>query len=107
MIRQTTNTIRDSLSKRPACLPDMLWQILRAHCPIRTVEEEQQKQFKDTKPYIVPDTTFARTVNRALQACFALLKFTDHIQVVYIRGSTGKVDVYFNKGQGTLKIHYR
>lgn len=81
--------------------------MLRAHCPIRTVEEEQQKRFKEAKPCIVPDTTFARAVDRALRACFALLKFTDHIQVLYIRGSTGKVDVYFDKGQGTLKIHCR
>ncbi|OKP06059.1 hypothetical protein PENSUB_6510 [Penicillium subrubescens] len=103
----TTNTIRDSLGKRPARLPDTLWQMLRAHCPIRTVEEEQQKQFKEAKPCIVPDTTFARAVDRALRACFALLKFTDHIQVVYIRGLTGKVDIYFDKGQGTLKIHCR
>jgi hypothetical protein len=29
----------------------------------------------------------------------------DHIQVVYLRGSAGKVDVYSDKGQGTLKIH--
>ncbi|OKP09785.1 hypothetical protein PENSUB_4826 [Penicillium subrubescens] len=81
--------------------------MLRAHCPIRTVEEEQQEQFKDAKPCIVPDTTFARAVDQALRACFALLKFTDHIQIVYIRGSTGKVDVYFDKGQGSLKIHCR
>jgi hypothetical protein len=81
--------------------------MLHAHRPIQTVEEEQQKQFKDVKPYIVPSNTFARAVDRALRTCFALLKFTDHIQVVYIRGSTGKVNVYFDKGQGTLKIHYR
>ncbi|KAJ5904922.1 uncharacterized protein N7473_001838 [Penicillium subrubescens] len=99
---QTTNTIRDSLGKRPARLPDTLWQMLRAHGPIGTVEEEQQKRFKDAKPCILPDTTFARAVDRALRACFALLKFTDHIQVVYIRGSTGKVDVYFDKGQELL-----
>ncbi|CEJ62517.1 hypothetical protein PMG11_11014 [Penicillium brasilianum] len=104
---QTTNTIRDSLGKRPTRLPDTLWHMLRAHCPIRTVEEEQQELFKDAKPCVVPDTTFARTVDRALRACFALLKFTDHIQVVYVRGSAGKVDVYFDKGHGTLKIHCR
>jgi hypothetical protein len=74
--------------------------MLRAHCPIRTVEEEQQKQFKDAKPCIVPDTIFARVVGRALRACFALLKFAYHIQVVYIGGSTGKVDVYFEKKTG-------
>jgi hypothetical protein len=81
--------------------------MLRAHCPIRTVEEEQQEQFKDAKPCVVPDTTFARTVDHALRACLALLRFTDHIQVVYVRGSAGKVDVYFDKGHGTLKIHCR
>ncbi|KAF3399844.1 hypothetical protein F1880_008366 [Penicillium rolfsii] len=82
---QTTSTIRDSLGKRPARLPDTLWHILRAHCPIRTVEEEQQELFKDAKPCAVPGTTF----------------------VVYVRGSAGKVDVYFDKRQGTLKIHCR
>jgi hypothetical protein len=81
--------------------------MLRAPCPIRTDQEEQQARFKDAKPCVVSDTTFARAVDRALRACFALLKFTDHIQVVYIRGSTGKVDVYFDKGQGMLKIHCR
>jgi hypothetical protein len=81
--------------------------MLRAHCPIRTVEEEQQKQFREAKPCSVPDTTFARAVDRSPRGCFALLKFTDHIQVVYLRGSTGKVEVYFDKGQGTLMIHRR
>jgi hypothetical protein len=71
------------------------------------MEEEQQELFKDAKPCVVPDTTFARAVDRALRACFALLKFTDHIQVVYVEGSTGKVDVYFDKGQGVLKLHRR
>lgn len=77
-------TIRDSLGKRPARLPDTLWHILRAYCPIRTVEEEQQELFKDAKPCAVPDTTFASAVDRSLRACFALLKFTDYIQVVYV-----------------------
>jgi hypothetical protein len=81
--------------------------MLRAHCPIRTVEEEQQEIFKDATPCPVPATTFTRTVDRALRACFALLKFTDHIQVVYVQGSTGKVDVYFDKGRGMLNIHCR
>ncbi|CEJ62586.1 hypothetical protein PMG11_11083 [Penicillium brasilianum] len=64
--------------------------MLRAHYPTRTVEEQLQELFKDAKPCVVPDTTFARTVDRALRACFALLKFTDHIQVAYVEGSTGK-----------------
>jgi hypothetical protein len=80
--------------------------MLRAH-PIRTVEEERQELFKGARPCAVPVTTFARTVDGALRACFALLKFTDHIQVVYVQGSTGKVDLYFDKGQGMLNIHCR
>ncbi|OKP07003.1 hypothetical protein PENSUB_6120 [Penicillium subrubescens] len=50
-------------------------------CPLPhpNVEEKQQELFKDAKPYVIPDTTFARTVDRALRAYFALLKFTDHI----------------------------
>jgi hypothetical protein len=103
----TVNTIRDSLGKRPVRLPDTLWNILRAHCPIRTVEEEQQGLFKDATPCTVPATIFARTVDRALRVYFALLKFTDHIQVVYVEGSTGKVNVYFDKGQGVLNIYCR
>jgi hypothetical protein len=75
--------------------------------PIRTVEEEQQKQFREAKPCSIPDTTFARAVDRSLRACFALLRFTDHLRVVYVRGSADKVDVYFDKGQGMLKIHCR
>jgi hypothetical protein len=81
--------------------------MLRTHCPIRTVEEEQQKEFKEAKPCTVPDTTFARAVDPALRAFFALLRFTDHIQEVHVRGSAGKVDVYFDKEQGTLKIDCR
>jgi polyribonucleotide nucleotidyltransferase len=67
--------------------------MLRAHCPIRIVDEEQQKQFREAKPCSVPDTLFARAIDRSLRACFALLRFTDHIHVVYVRGSTSKVDV--------------
>lgn len=82
-------------------------RVCPTHCPTRTVEEEQQELSKDSTPCAVPNTTFARAVYRALRACFALRKFTDHIQVVYVRNSAGKVDVYFDKGQGTLKIHRR
>jgi hypothetical protein len=67
-----------------------VWHMLRAHCPTRTVEEQLQELFKDAKPCTLPPTTFARAVDRALRACFALLKFTDHIQVAYVEGSTGK-----------------
>lgn len=97
----------DSLGKRLTRLPETLWNLLRAHCSIRTVEEGQQEPFKDAKPCTVLATAFARTVDRALQAYFALLKSTDHIQVVYVKGLTAKADVYFDKGQGTLKIHCR
>ncbi|CEJ61859.1 hypothetical protein PMG11_10376 [Penicillium brasilianum] len=65
---RTANTIRDSLGKRSARLPDTLWHILRAHCPIRTVEEDRQELFKDAKPCVIPNTTCARTVDRALRA---------------------------------------
>ncbi|CEJ62611.1 hypothetical protein PMG11_11108 [Penicillium brasilianum] len=73
--------------------------LLPAHCSIRTVEKEQQEPFKVAKPYTVPNTAFARIVDQALQAYFALLKFTDHIPVVYVKGLTNKADVYFGKGQ--------
>ncbi|KAB8225113.1 hypothetical protein BDV33DRAFT_198956 [Aspergillus novoparasiticus] len=65
------------------------------------------RAFKDAKPYTIPDTTFARTVDRALRACSALLKFTDHIQVFYVRGLAGKVDVYFDKGQAEIQFMHQ
>ncbi|KAJ5455484.1 uncharacterized protein N7458_003748 [Penicillium daleae] len=52
---------------KPVIWGSCRWYImLRAHCPIRTVEEEQQELFKDAKPCTVPDATFARAVDRAL-----------------------------------------
>jgi hypothetical protein len=54
--------------------------MLRTHCTIRTIEEEQQKQFRESKPCSFPDTAFARAVYRSLRACFALLRFTDDIR---------------------------
>jgi hypothetical protein len=46
-------------------------------------------------------------VDRTLRACFALLKFTDHIPVVCVEALTGKVDVFFDRKQGMLDIHCR
>lgn len=100
----SVNTIQDSLGKLSTRLPETLWNMLRAHCPIRTIE---RGLFKDAKPYTVPATAFARTVGRALRACFALLKFTDHIRVVYVKGSTAKVDAYFDKNKGMLNMNCR
>lgn len=36
-----------------------------------------------------------------------LLTFTDHTQVVYVKGMAGNADLYFDRGRGTLKIHHR
>lgn len=79
--------------------------MLRTNCPIRAVEEEQQERFKNVRPYTVPATTFARTADRALRACFALS--TDHSQVVYVKCLTGKTDVYYDKRRSTLEIRHR
>jgi hypothetical protein len=76
------NTIRDNL-------------LLRSHRPIRSAEEEQRELFKNAKACCMPETAFVRTVDRAFRACCALLKFTDHIQVVYVKGLTSYGDVFW------------
>lgn len=101
------STIRDYLRKTPAKLPEPLWNLLRSHSPIRTAEEEQRELFKHANAYTVPESAFARTIDRALRACLALLKTTDHIKVEYVQGLTGNADVFYDKEQGTLKIHHR
>ena len=99
--------IRESTGKKPTRLPEGLWSLLRSVSPIRTVEEEQRECFRDAKICALPRSVFARTTDRALRACLALLKATKEIRVLYVNGSTGKLDVFYDTEISTLKIHHR
>lgn len=99
--------IRESTGKKPTRLPESFWSLLRSVSPIRTIEEEQRECFRDTRICAVPRSVFARTTDRALRACLALLQATKDIRVLYVNSSTGKLDVFYDAKSSTLKIHHR
>ena len=99
--------IRESTGKKPTRLPGSLWSLLRSVSPIRTVEEEQRECFRDARICALPRSVFARTIDRALRACLVLLRATKEIRVLYVNGSTGKLDVFYDTETSTLKIHHR
>ncbi|KAF2996556.1 hypothetical protein E8E15_000224 [Penicillium rubens] len=99
--------IREITGKRPTRLSEVLWNLLRSGSPIRTVEEEQVELFKDAEVCASPESAFAKTTDWALKACLALSKATRNIQVLYVKGPVGKLDVSYDAGHGTLKIHRR
>ena len=104
---QSIGMIRDSTGKKPTRVPENLWNLLRSVSPIRTIEEEQQEFFKDARVCALPKSAFARTTDRALRACLAFLNATRDIRVLYVKGLTGKLDVFYDAGLGTLQIHHR
>ncbi|KAJ6020067.1 hypothetical protein N7522_000142 [Penicillium canescens] len=104
---QSVGMIRETTGKRPTRVPEALWNLLRSGTPIRTVKEEQIELFKDAEICATPESAFAKTTDWALKACLALLKATKHIKVVYVKGLTGKLDVLYDAGHGTLKILHR
>ena len=54
-----------------------------------------------------PSLLFAKTTDWALKACLALLNATKYIKVLCVKGLAGKLDVLYDAGHGTLRIHHR
>jgi hypothetical protein len=99
--------IRETIGKRPVGLPRELWRLLRTTTPIRSAAAELSMLFQNAEVCSPPNTTFSRTVRKALRACFALLDSMQGIQVVYVKGFDSRVDVVYNPQQSMLKIHHR
>lgn len=99
--------VRDVLKKEPTRLPETLWGLLRSVAPIRTPEEEQNECFRNLEVCAPPRTCFARTIQRALQACLAVFPRTAHVQVQFIQSDKGSPDAFFDLQQGVLKVHQR
>ncbi|KAJ5982310.1 hypothetical protein N7451_012410 [Penicillium sp. IBT 35674x] len=100
---QTVNAIRACARKKPTALPDTFWQLLRSATPIRTIEEEQQQRCKDAAICALPDTAFAKTIDRAFRACLTLLNAPRGMQVLYVEDMAGKLDVFYHAADQTLR----
>ena len=88
-------------------LPGMLWDLLRQSSPIRTPEEEQAKLFKDAEVCPQPESTFAKTIFRALRACMAMYKQTEHVRIHFVQSDISDVEVAFDAHHHALKIHQK
>ncbi|KAJ5938357.1 hypothetical protein N7466_001491 [Penicillium verhagenii] len=104
---EAANAIRVCSGKKPTPLPKTFWQLLRSATPIRTIEEEQQQRFKDAAICALPDTTFAKTIDRAFRACLALLNAPRGMQVLYVEDLAGRRDVFYHAADQTLRIPHR
>jgi hypothetical protein len=99
--------VREVLKKEPTRLPEALWNILRSVSPIRTPEEEQIECFRNSEVCAPPRTCFARTVQKALQACLAVLPQSAHVQLQFVRSENSAPAVFFDSQRGLLKVHQR
>lgn len=98
--------IRTILQKEPMRIPETLWNILRSISPIRTPEEEQIECFGNSEA-CAPETCFARTMERALKACLAVIPQPKHVEVQFVRNERSAIDVIFDSHRNVLKIHQR
>ena len=101
------NAIRACTGKKPTPLPATFWQLLRSATPIRTIEEEQQQRCNDAVICALPDTTFAKTIDRAFKACLALLNAPSGMQVLYVEDMTGRLDVFYHAADQTLRVPHQ
>ncbi|KAJ8207426.1 hypothetical protein LV159_008890 [Aspergillus fumigatus] len=102
---QSVVSITKSLMKEPAALPDTLWNLLRGVTPIRTAYEEQIDMFQNANVCECHRTLFAVTIKRALWASMALCGYPTNIQ--FVHSDNSQIDMIFDMGCRTLKIHDR
>ncbi|KAH1890448.1 hypothetical protein KXV57_007384, partial [Aspergillus fumigatus] len=101
----SVGSITKSLRKEPAALPDTLWNLLRGVTPIRTAYEEQIDMFQNANVCECHRTLFAVTIRRALWASMALCGYPTNIQ--FVHSDNSQIDMVFDMGCRTLKIHDR
>ncbi|KAJ5982738.1 hypothetical protein N7451_012838 [Penicillium sp. IBT 35674x] len=104
---QTVNAIRACTGKKPTPLPATFWQLLRSTTAIRTIEEEQEQLCKGAKISALPDTAFAKTIDRAFRAGLALLNAPRGMQVLYVEDVAGTLDGFYHAADQTLRVPHQ
>lgn len=99
--------IRDDLKKKPARIPESLWNLLRSSSPIRTAEEELIAIFNSAPACSAPNSSFAIAVQRILKSCMALYDSTKHIEVSFVDAPDTSIDTFFDLEHQVLKVHHR
>ncbi|OQD94904.1 hypothetical protein PENSOL_c023G00732 [Penicillium solitum] len=84
-----------------------LWDALGSVPPIRTPEEEQAKLFLGAEVCALPESAFGRTISRALRACLAMYKQTEHMSIHFIHSDISDIEVAFDANRHALKIHQK
>jgi hypothetical protein len=105
-IVQGITMISKILKKEPTMLPRMLWDLLPPSSSIRTAEEEQIELFKNAE-LCAPESTFAGAILRAVSACIAMLKQTEHMTIRLLQSNMSDVDFFFDSKRSTLNIHHK
>jgi hypothetical protein len=88
-------------------LPNSLWRILRKYRLIKTPREEIHHRFKCSETVELPETRFAREVDRALRALLAADPATRHTRVIYVRCDGSKANLAFLKERNVIYVHER
>ncbi|KAJ6016435.1 hypothetical protein N7540_011026 [Penicillium herquei] len=99
--------IKEHSGKKATKLPGILWDLLRSAAPIKTFEEAQCAEFQEAARTKDSESSFGRTVARAVRACMALLSTTRKIQVTFVQMPPGASDLYYDRQSNVLKIHGR
>jgi hypothetical protein len=103
---QSIGIIRDLLTKEPARLPQLLWNLLRSKSLLRTPEEEQIKHFRNAR-LSASLSCFAQTIQRAVKAGLAFIPGARDVEVHFVQSERGGVDIFFDVEQKALKINHR
>lgn len=83
------------------------WRILRGYKLARTAEEEEQRRFLAAEAAPVPQTTFAKSVNRLLRACMRACHQTDGMAVQFVKAGQLHLQLFCAEAGNLLKIHER
>ena len=81
----------------------MLWNLLRRHSLIRTVDEERNCHPKDPDD-ILPKTTFSKTIQRVLEAGLMLGEDAKEIKILFVNIKDRDIDLQCGTEQNVLEV---
>ncbi|CZR65094.1 uncharacterized protein PAC_14994 [Phialocephala subalpina] len=90
--------IRNSLKKKPAQLPAVLWDPLRRFRLVRTPQEQQCYLLHNAPVAEDNKTTYSRGVQRALRASLALDARAKDLEIIFKRGDRTDLDLLLIDG---------
>lgn len=97
----------EGMGRQPFKLTTELWKTLEQYSLVHTAEKEAQRCYKAAPVVLVPDTTFATSMNRLLRACIRACPQTTAMQVEFVDAGQIHLDLFVSKTKPLVRIHKR